>query len=195
MSQPRRRRRRSRRRRSTPKSEAPTTQAEQQASDTKPPGSRARSRKSRSGRRRGSGQQRTVDQPLKSSEDIVRAGPKRRPENLTAPPDGQKLEDIIKELQSAYGVPQYPQEYRLTFKVADNNKDGRSDRSPGARRAGRPAAVGEQIEGDAAVADPGGPKREKAPAAPGVKGGGAPDGTDGTKRRRRRRRRRGHKSG
>ncbi|MBA3291852.1 MAG: hypothetical protein H0U17_10225, partial [Actinobacteria bacterium] len=59
-------------------------------------------------------------------------GPKRkRPETLTLPPDERRLEEIIGSLQSEMGVPQNPQEYRLTIKVAEerDSGNGRSQRS------------------------------------------------------------------
>src|SRR5688572_5807593 len=120
MSQPRRRRRRGRKR---PNS---STQARSD-SNQKQPGQQPRresvaesaggggSRRRRRGRGRRGGQK--IRSP-KSSEDLVRALPQERPESLTAPPDGQNLEELIGELQSTWGVPQYPQEYRLLIKVA-----------------------------------------------------------------------------
>jgi hypothetical protein len=139
-----------------------------------------RSRRRRRGRSR-SGQDRATSP--KSSEDLVRALPRERPETLTAPPDGQTLEVLIGDLQSEYGVPQYPQEYRITVKVADDKE-----------RAEKPAA--EEPARTVPSATPqtnGSPRREKAPAmtsapgeAPREQASGAP-----RKRSRRRRRRRG----
>ena len=95
------------------------------------------------------------------------------PETLTSPPDGRRLEDVIGELQSEWGVPQYPQEYRITLKVAEERVA---------------AAAPETKEGANGVT------RERAPAAPRV--GPAPS-EQGSRRekapRRRRRTRRGRR--
>lgn len=129
-----------------------------------------------------------------SSEDLVRALPRERPEQLTAPPDGQTLEGLIGDLQSSYGVPQYPQEYRITIKVADA---GRNDRP--AEPADRPA---EPTEGDAAARGDGdqprrekasGPAREKAPSPARMAAG--EEGEPKRRRRRGRRRRGGRADG
>ena len=145
-----------------------------------------RSRRRRRGRSR-SGQERAGSP--KSSEDLVRALPRERPATLTAPPDGQTLETLIGDLQSEYGVPQYPQEYRITLKVADERE-----------RAERPAP--EESPARAAPAPPsatnGGPRREKAPAMNAAPGEGAREQAPGgapRKRSRRRRRRRGSGGG
>jgi hypothetical protein len=137
-----------------------------------------RPRRRRRGRARG-GQERASSP--KSSEDLVRALPRERPATLTAPPDGQTLEVLIGELQSEYGVPQYPQEYRITVKVADDKDRGE-----------RPAP---EEPGTAAAPSTGNgsPRREKAPAmtaAPGATPGEKLPGPS-RKRSRRRRRRRG----
>ena len=98
------------------------------------------------------------------------------------PPDGRKLEDIIGSLQSEMGVPQSPQEYRLTIKVVDDKDAGSKN---GAKT--KPAPSG----GDGRD---GRPKREKAPAAPrfGAEGSqAAPREKAPSRRRRSRRRRRG----
>jgi hypothetical protein len=143
-----------------------------------------RSRRRRRGRSRTGGER--TGSP-KSSEDLVRALPRERPTTLTAPADGQTLEGLIGELQSEYGVPQYPQEYRITLKVAEERGS-----------AERPAPE----EGDARVAPPptvpgnGSPRREKAPAM--NAGEPAREQTPGAaprKRSRRRRRRRGSGGG
>jgi hypothetical protein len=139
-------------------------------------------KRSRRRRGRGRGQQRQASP--KSSEDLVRATPKERPSTLTAPADGQTLEGIIGELQSVWGVPQYPQEYRITIKVAEE-KDQRADTSGDDNgRADAPA----RANGD-------GPRREKAPAAPLMRmrgeGGDQPSEGSPRKHRRGRRRRRG----
>lgn len=140
-----------------------------------------RSRRRRRGRSR-TGQERTASP--KSSEDLVRALPRERPATLTAPPDGQTLEGLIGELQSEYGVPQYPQEYRITVKVADERDRGeRTSEEPAARVAPPPNPP-----------VPGAPRREKAPSmssATGERSGDQAEGAPPRKRSRRRRRRRG----
>lgn len=204
MTQPRRRRRGRRKGRGTPSSGAAQPQASQPTSEPKPPTPRARSRRSRS-RRKGRAQEGgpAVTRPsVQSSEDLVRAGPRPRPQNLTAPPDGQRLEDIIKDLQSDFGVPQYPQEYRITLKVADD-KEARIDRSTPGKREARAAlkekedvaprtASLQRAEGPGGI---GAPKREKAPAAPRLttEEGAGGEAAPATSRRRSRRRRRGRK--
>jgi hypothetical protein len=165
MSQPRRRRRR--RRRATPRAEAP--RPAEQAAQTPDNSAQQQSRGRRRRRRRGGGQQgATGPRTLEEVEQAIK-GPV--PAELTAPPDGQSLEDIIGDLQSRWGVPQYPQEYRITLKVADEPK------------AAPPPPV---------PSENGGVTREKAPAAPRV---GPTAGDGGVKRekapRRRRRSRRG----
>jgi hypothetical protein len=108
----------------------------------------------------------------------VRSFAPERPKTLAEPPDETTLEQVIGELQSSHGVPQYPQEYRITVKVAEERANGREQpRPPG------PAAE------DGAEKPM--PKREKAPAAPRMPA--AASGADeGGRKRRRRRRRRGH---
>ena len=139
-----------------------------------------RPRRRRRGRSRG-GQERAASP--KSSEDLVRALPRERPTTLTAPPDGQTLETLIGDLQSEYGVPQYPQEFRITLKVADERD-----------RAERPA----QDDGASQPPPPpppgnGAPRREK---APGMSASGEPAREQaGAPRRRSRRRRRRRGSG
>ena len=106
------------------------------------------------------------------------------------------------ELQSEWGVPQSPQEFRITLKVAEE------------RSRGRVTAVVEERsdpEDPEELADPGAPdsvlgatgeegamvRREKAPAAPRVgaaEGSGEEGGETRRKRRRSRRRRRGGKA-
>lgn len=120
----------------------------------------------------------------KSSEDLVRALDKKRPTAITAPPDGQTLEQLIGELQSIWGVPQYPQEYRITLKVADE-KDARAERA---------VAMDEVPDEKSSEARPrlGAaplPRREKAPAAP--RAVSSSDG--GTREKAPRRRRRGRR--
>jgi len=111
-------------------------------------------------------------------------GPKRkRPETLTLPPDERRLEEIIGSLQSEMGVPQNPQEYRLTIKVAEerDSGNGRSQRSTESQ------GVGDGGDDK--------PKREKAPAAPRMGGSEEPgaqrEKAPSSRRRRSRRRRRG----
>ncbi|HET7482531.1 MAG TPA: hypothetical protein VFK89_06685 [Actinomycetota bacterium] len=176
MSQQRRRRRRRRRGGSGASSEAKQAaqpqqqqQQQQQQSSDQPKSSRRRRRR---GRPRGESRQATSP---RSSEDLVRALPKERPKTLTAPPDGQTLDALIGELQSKYGVPQYPQEYRITIKVAEE-------------RDSRPETADESDKEPAPRAD--GVKREKAPAAPLLMRGEGDSSTTGRKRRRGRRRRR-----
>lgn len=139
-----------------------------------------RSRRRRRGRSR-SGQDRTASP--KSSEDLVRALPRERPATLTAPPDGQTLEVLIGDLQSEYGVPQYPQEYRITVKVADEKE--RAER-PAADDSARPVSA-PSPQGN------GGPRREKAPAM--SSGEPAREQAAGAPRKRSRRRRRRRGSG
>jgi hypothetical protein len=182
--------RRRRRRRRTGSAGAGETQrrAERETPDGQPVAREqaaglTRARRRRRGRPR-TGQERAA--APKSSEDLVRALPRERPATLTAPPDGQTLEGLVGDLQSEFGVPQYPQEYRITLKVADEKE--RAERA-------------QSEEGQARVAPPpnppaaGSPRREKAPAmnaaptdpareqSPGASPRGRP--------RRRRRRRRG----
>ena len=117
---------------------------------------RSRGRRRRPGHRQA---QEWIPVPIRGPR---RAAPKERPASLSGPPDGQTLEKLIGDLQSEWGVPQYPQEYRITIKVADE-RDVRSDRSSSPE----PAAPSPQT----GPAQPG-PKRERAPAAPRVAGGG-----------------------
>lgn len=187
MSQPRRRRRR--RRRGTPSGSSTAQQKPQQqqqqqqgAATHADQSNQARSRR-RGRRRRGTSSGQQPGSPA-SSEDLVRAIPKPRPETLTAPADGQSLEGIIGDLQSEYGVPQYPQEYRITIKVAE-------ERERNTERAAPLDDVVAQRAQDSTAPGPvenGGPRREKAPAAPRVS---ATAETPIRRRRRRGRRRRG----
>jgi hypothetical protein len=146
-----------------------------------------RRRRRRGGRTRS---QRDNTSP-RSSEDLVRADPRPRPTTLTLEPDGQTLEGIIGDLQSEMGIPQYPQEYRITIKVAEEGSRG--------------ATIQEVVQ-DPPDDKNGGPKREKAPAAPRIgggiaralTGGGEGDGSEGSgggRRRRKRRRGRGRGRG
>ena len=124
----------------------------------------------------------------------MRAPARKPPATLTGPPDGTTLEDVIGALQSEWGVPQRPQEFRITLKLPDE-RDLRNGK----------AAVEEVLEDPTEKATQGGngarPRREKAPAAPRIGGptgetaeGGAGAKTGATKKRSRRRRRR-RKSG
>ena len=100
---------------------------------------------------------------------------------MTRPPDGTMLEDVIRDLQSQWGVPQYPQEYRLTIKVAeekDQKVEVAADRTD-------PQDATTRTNGE-------GPVREKAPSVAALRGD-APERESAAprKRRRRGRRRRG----
>ena len=185
MSQQRRRRRRRRRGggSSEPKSNQAGTQQQQQPKDQGQPAEATKQSSGRRRRRRGRprGEAREAASP-RSSEDLVRALPKERPKTLTAPPDGQSLDALIGELQSKYGVPQYPQEYRITLKVAED-RDARPDTAEEAER--EPESPTPRTEGI---------KREKAPAAPLLMRGEA-EGSSSTRRRRRGRRRKRRSGG
>ena len=190
MSQPRRRRRR-RRRGTTSEGEVqpPRSQSETQA--TGQPGLQptASEQPLRAGRgrrrRRGRGRQRAADAPSpRSSADIFRAE-RAQPVVVGAPHDGRTLEAVIGELQSIWGVPQSPQEYRITLKVAEEREV----------RGERVAAIEEVKEEPPGDAGAGQPRREKAPAAPRISGGPLTDATSDegevpTRRKRSRRRRR-----
>ncbi|MEA2506488.1 MAG: hypothetical protein QOH48_1106 [Actinomycetota bacterium] len=179
MSPPRRRRRRRGRGDQPESASAKQPEGQQQAQPGREPAGRSRSR----GRRRSrSGAPRQSSSPF-LSEDLVRALPKERPATLTGPPDGQTLEKLIGDLQSEWGVPQYPQEYRITIKVADE-RDVRSER-PASND--RPATLEPHAHSGG---EPGMPKREKAPAAPRVGATGTAEREAAPKRRRGRRRRR-----
>lgn len=188
MSQPRRRRRRGRRggqgSGGQPKQEATRNRVEGQASERTERSGRSRRRRGRSR----SGSIREASSP-RSSEDLVRALPRERPETLTAPPDGQTLEAIIGDLQSTWGVPPYPQEYRITVKVAED-RDHRPDSATGDNGATEKPHQGpaSQPTREKALSGNPQPRREKAPAAPGLASGGAQRGGAPKKRRRRRRR-------
>ena len=183
LSQPRRRRRR--RRGSGPPSESKASEQKQpQQSSEKQGGAPAGRRRRRRGRPRGEGKRPSSP---KSSEDLVRSLPKERPATLTAPADGQTLEGIIGELQSQYGVPQYPQEYRITIKVADEREQRSEPQQP---------SNGERKQ-DGPQSKPNGPRREKAPSAPVLMREGSDAASPNKKRRRGRRgrRRRGGSGG
>jgi hypothetical protein len=179
MSPPRRRRRRRGR---GEQAEAPAQRAEGQAQkdSAREQAPRSRSR----GRRKSRGAARRESSSPFLSEDLVRALPKERPASLTGPADGQTLEALIGDLQSEWGVPQYPQEYRITIKVAEE-RDVRAD---------RPVPVPPEGNGSQQASDtPAAPKRERAPAAPRVVASGEREAAP--KRRRGRRRRRRGKEG
>ena len=176
MSPPRRRRRR-RGRGEQPESPAKRTEGQTQPDAGREPGAQPRGR----GRRRGRGSARRKSASPFLSEDLVRAMPKERPATLTGPADGQTLEKLIGDLQSEWGVPQYPQEYRITIKVADE-RDVRSERPSPAEHAA-PAPESAVVHA--------GPKRERAPAAPRVAAGAGEREAAPKRRRGRRRRRRG----
>ena len=194
MSQPRRRRR-NRRRRSggSGGSNEPSKReaVEQSRSESEEDSNRrSRSRRSSRGRRGRTRARESGPRSPKSSEDLVRGDPKRRPGSLTGPHDGTTLEQVIGELQSSWGVPQHPQEYRITLKVADE----RSERAQVTEERADP----EDVEATTTGAEDR-PRREKAPAAPRIGAGAAeaesPSGAKPTKKRRSRRRRRRSKGG
>lgn len=185
MSQPRRRRRRGRKRGSGTGgsgSGAPQEPRRETVQQSSGPQSSSRRR-----RRRGRGGGRGRTSSPKSSEDLVRALPKQRPETLTAPPDGQKLEDLIGELQSTWGVPQYPQEFRITIRVAADRDRSRGE-SSGPRDQAPPQVDG---VGTDAAATSDAPKREKAPSPQRLSQNGGERSDDARPKRKRRRRRRG----
>jgi hypothetical protein len=114
----------------------------------------------------------------------VRALPADRPDRLTAPHDGVTLEEVIGELQSSWGVPQYPQEYRLTIKVAEEREAKAAEPSVSLDSQARQRAE----DGQAGAGEA--PIREKAPAPPLLRDS-AP--SSGGPRRRKRGRRRGRR--
>lgn len=178
MSQPRRRRRRRRKAQGTP--QAREQSAQQQRAGQSSGAGRPRRRR----RARGRTAAEKASASPKSSEDLVRALDRKRPTALTAPPDGQTLEQLIGELQSIWGVPQYPQEFRITLKVADD-KDARPERAvvmddlPDEKSSEARPSLGATAL----------PRREKAPAAPRV----GPSGEGGAREKASRRRRRGRR--
>lgn len=186
MSQPRRRRRRGRRGGQQGGGGPSKNEAIRESVDGTP---KSGERSGRSSRRRGKGRSGRTSSP-KSSEDLVRALPKERPETLTAPPDGQTLEAVIGDLQSTWGVPAYPQEYRITIKVAEE-REARGDQSNGdsGKDDARASTDQKRERADGGRGDQ--PRREKAPAAPGMRSGGGREKTAGNRKRRRRRRRGG----
>lgn len=185
MSQPRRRRRRRRRTgQSGEQSRSGSSQPQQQPQQQQASSGRSRRRR---GRRRGAAGERKPTSP-RLSEDLVRALPGEKPTQLTGTSDGTTMEQVIGELQSEWGVPQYPQEYRITIKVAEE-RDARQEPAASMEQPQRERAEAGQA---AAISTGDGPKREKAPAPPlmsRLSTGGT--GASGKRKRRRRGRRRG----
>ena len=186
MSEPRRRRRR-RRRGAT---RADTAQAEQRGAkeaipreQASPEGEAPTGRRRR--RRRGSGRRvATEPESPRSSADIFRRD-HTPPTVVGAPHDGRTLESVIGELQSEWGVPQSPQEYRITLRVAEERQVR-----------GEAVASIEEVKEDLPPRRSGdAPRREKAPAAPRIgatpPSAGSTDEPAPTRRKRSRRRRRG----
>ncbi|HVL64540.1 MAG TPA: hypothetical protein VM573_05145 [Actinomycetota bacterium] len=168
MTEPRRRRRKRRRGAGEGRPSEPTA-AKSQPETT---GTRRRRRRRRGGDRSG---------PQTATLESILAGyrtPRDAP--LTRDPDGQDVDEIIRELQSEYGVPLYPQEYRITIKVAEEKN-------------GRAAAVVERQDADPQQVrrGPTGAVREKAPAPPRVGSEDAEEQRSPKRRRRRGRKRRG----
>jgi hypothetical protein len=151
--------------------------------------------RSRRGRRRGKARRESREtSETVSSEDLVRAPPRRPPRTLSRPPDGITLEQVIGELQSDWGVPQHPQEFRITLRVADERARSGGPTTVEELREERPA---EPDAGSATPAVAPHVKREKAPAAPRVEAvGSGEDASAGRsrKRRRSRKRKRGSRS-
>jgi hypothetical protein len=184
MSQPRRKRRRRRRGGGNERAgqqEQPRPAGEQPKSQSNPKSRRRRRRRGRRGRA-----ERPPASPG-SSEDLVRALPADRPDKLTAPHDGVTLEEVIGELQSSWGVPQYPQEYRLTIKVAEERDVKAAEPSVSLDSQARQRAE----EGQAPAGAGDGPIREKAPAPPLLRESAPPPGGPRRRKRGRGRRRRG----
>lgn len=184
MSQPRRRRRRRpKREQASDGHESPAGRhSRDTTAESRGSGQRARRRRGRRGR--GS------EGAAVPSQSEQRPAPKiNKP--LTAPPDGTTLEDVIRELQSTWGVPQSPQEFRITLKVADEG-DVKGDRTSLEEPSGE-TGTGSLTDGSA---NGDRPQRERAPAAPRIAAGAPTDGAPrrekaGRSRRSRRRRRRG----
>lgn len=188
MSQPRRRRRR----RKKGGQAAPRTDAQGGQNKTvreQTPQASSASRRSRRRRRRGAGgtRENAMVSPS-SSEDIVAGRSKPAASDLADAPDDTTLEQVIGDLQSEWGVPNSPQEFRITIKVADKertrapvdpNQNGGNGRAP--------ATKAEPAQGEDR------PKREKAPAAPRIVSGA--DEEDGAPKRRKRGRRRRRRKG
>jgi hypothetical protein len=177
MSQPRRRRRRGRRRHGGADGTG-STRASKAVESTEAAADPQRSGRARRRRRRRPAPDKQPEAP-QTLEDVVRAAAHRPTDTTTAPDDGRKLEDVIGELQSIWGVPQYPQEFRITVKVAEDRSEGRSTDEP------------------AATEGPTGVMRERAPAAPRVAPSSGAERGAGREQapRRRRRTRRGRRRG
>ena len=196
MSQPRRRRRR--RRKSGGDARRQAIERSRGQDDDRQPSQRepSRSRRSRGRRGRTRARQERATSP-QSSEDLVRAAPKKPPARLTRPHDGTTLEQVIGELQSNHGVPQNPQEYRLTLRIAEE----RGDKATVVEEAQDPVTAGERLSSTGANGAPPSaevdrPRREKAPAAPRIGSGESAAGaSEGSMRRRSRKRRRRSKRG
>ena len=185
MSQPRRKRRRRRKGGGTERA----GQQEQPRPAGQQPKSQSANPKSRRRRRRRGRRGRAEGPPASpgSSEDLVRALPTDRPDTLTAPHDGVTLEEVIGDLQSSWGVPQYPQEYRLTIKVAEEKEAKTAEPSVSLDSQARQRAD----EGRAPAGTGEGPIREKAPAPPMLRESAPPPGGSRRRKRGRGRRRRG----
>lgn len=117
-----RRRGRGGRRRSGNAERAPATRAESAPEELG-------SGKSRSARRRrarraqsGGGQQRSRASGGGQQRSATEAMAVARPRTLqTLPPDGVLLEDLISDLQTEYGTPTTPQEFRLLIKLPEGS--------------------------------------------------------------------------
>jgi ribonuclease E len=198
MTQPRRKRRRrrgGRERSGTAGTSAASSQAQPSPEGT-PAGSsgapdegrtKPAGRKSRRRRGRGRREPGREESEVRSSEDLVRAPARRRPAALTRPPDGTTLEQVIGELQSDWGVPQHPQEFRITLRVADDKPRTGGAATVEELREERPPDPGAAEATPAATPQV---RREKAPAAPRVEGAGTNEGSSRRVRRRKRSRRR-----
>lgn len=199
MTQPRRKRRRrrgGRDRSGTAGSSATSSEAQPsregpppaEASDAPDEGSKKPAgRKGRRRRGRGRGQPGRTASEVPSSEDLVRAPARRRPATFSRPPDGTTLEQVIGELQSDWGVPQHPQEFRITLRVADDKPRTGGAATVEELREERPPDPGVAEATPAATPQV---RREKAPAAPRVEASGTTEGGSRRARRRKRSRRR-----
>ena len=100
------------------------------------------------------------------------------------------------ELQSEWGVPQSPQEFRITLKVAEEGPRGGGPTAVVTERSDPEEPTdAEAVPAEGAGEPPGaGVRREKAPAAPRV-GAGEDSGEEGGETRRKRRRSRRRKRG
>jgi hypothetical protein len=174
MSQQRRRRRRRRRGGGRQPQQAAAAAPQDSGAAAAASSERGSGRSRRRRRRRGGG--RREQEAPRTLEEVVRAVKGPPPEKLTAEPDGTTLDEVIGELQSIWGVPQYPQEYRITLKVAE-------DRSTASNGRAEPG--------------PNGITRERAPAAPrvGPTASGSGDGAVREQAPKRRRARRGRRRG